>query len=120
MTMPNPVEVLCICGLGMGSSLILRMTMETAMNRMELNAEIDYTDFSSAQSMEPDAMVGQGMHTNELEEAALIIVPVDDLLDDAAVEEKPRAVLMAAGWDACWPRRRWELPPVGEMSYAPP
>lgn len=38
MTMPDPVKVLCVCGLGMGSSLILRMTVETAVNRMRLNA----------------------------------------------------------------------------------
>lgn len=101
MTMPNPVKVLCVCGLGMGSSLILRMTVETAVNRMRLNAEIDHTDLSSARSMEPDVVVGQGMHTDELEGVAPVIVSVDDFLDDAVVEEKLRAAFSAVGWDVC-------------------
>lgn len=101
MTMPDPVKVLCVCGLGMGSSLILRMTVETAVNRMRLNAEIDHTDLSSARSMEPDVVVGQGMHTDEPEGVAPVIVSVDDFLDDAVVEEKLRAAFSAVGWDVC-------------------
>ena len=101
MTMPDPVKVLCVCGLGMGSSLILRMILETALNRMGLNTEIDHTDLSSARSMEPDVVVRQGMHTDELEGLAPVIVSVDDFLDDAVVEEKLRAGFTAAGWDVC-------------------
>jgi phosphotransferase system lactose/cellobiose-specific IIB subunit len=101
MKMPDPMKVLCVCGLGMGSSLILHMTVETAINRMGMNAEIDHTDLSSARSMGPDVVVGQGMHTDELGGIAPVVVSVDDFLDDAAVEEKLRAAFAEVGWGAC-------------------
>ncbi len=98
MTMPDPMKILCVCGLGMGSSLILHMTVETAVNRMGVNAEIDHTDLSSARSMTPDAVVGQGMHTDELEGLAPVVVAVDDFLDDGVIEERFRAALKSVGW----------------------
>ena len=101
MTMPEPMKILCVCGLGMGTSLILHMTVEAAVNRMGLEAEIDHTDLSSARSMGPDVVVGQGMHPEELEGIAPVIVAVDDFLDDGAVEQKLRAGFAEAGWSGC-------------------
>lgn len=98
MTMPQPLTVLCVCGLGMGTSLILRMTVETALNRMGVDAEIEHTDLSSARSMSPDVVVGQGMHTDELDGLAPVIISVDDFLDDAAVEDRLRAAFAEAVW----------------------
>ena len=98
MTIPTPLKVLCVCGLGMGSSLILRMTVETALARMGLPAEIDHTDLSSARSMSPDVVVGQGMHTDELAGIAPVVVAVTDFLDDAAVESRLRDGFKEVGW----------------------
>ena len=51
--------------------------------------------------MGPDVVVGQGMHTEELEGIAPVIVAVDDFLDDGAVEQKLRAGFAEAGWSGC-------------------
>lgn len=95
---PDPLSVLAVCGLGMGTSLILRMTCETVFNRLGITARVDNTDLSAAKSMSPDVLVGQGMHMGDLEGVATVNVVVDDFIDDAALEAKLRPALEEAGW----------------------
>lgn len=118
--MSSLVKMFCICGSGMESSLIPRITVEAAVDRMGLSAEIGRIDPSSVRSIEPDMVVRQDMRTDELERVTPVIVLVDDFLDDTTAEEKFRAVFTAAGQDTHRPRRRWEPPPTREMPYAPP
>ncbi|WP_282944856.1 PTS sugar transporter subunit IIB [Cellulomonas endometrii] len=95
---PEPLTVLAVCGLGMGTSLILRMTCETVFSRLGIDAHVDNTDLSAAKSMSPDVLVGQGMHMGDLEGLAPVNVVVDDFVDDAALEAKLRPALEEAGW----------------------
>lgn len=97
-TMPDPLKVLCVCGVGMGSSLILRMTVETALEGMGIPAELDHTDVSSARGESPDVLVGQAMHTDDLEGIAPVLVPVDDFVGDRAVEARLPVAFQEAGW----------------------
>jgi PTS system ascorbate-specific IIB component len=95
---PDPLTVLAVCGLGMGTSLILRMTCETVFTRLGVAARVDNTDLSAAKSMSPDVLVGQGMHMADLEGVATVNVVVDDFIDDAALEARLRPALEEAGW----------------------
>ncbi|MFC4555035.1 PTS sugar transporter subunit IIB [Georgenia faecalis] len=95
---PDPLKVLAVCGLGMGTSLILRMTIETVLQRLGIRAEVDHTDVSAARSTQADVLVGQGMHTSELDGVAPVCVTVDDFVDDAALEARLRPALEEAGW----------------------
>jgi ascorbate PTS system EIIB component len=63
VTRPDPLQVLTVCGVGMGSSLMLRMTAEDVFKRLGVRAKVEATDVSSARSMSPDVIIGQGMHT---------------------------------------------------------
>lgn len=94
----EPLKVLAVCGLGMGTSLILRMTAETVFSRLGLDAEVDHTDISTARSTKADVLIGQGMHMSELKGLAPVIVTVDDFIDDAALEQRLRPALEQAGW----------------------
>lgn len=95
---PHPLRVLAVCGLGMGSSLILRMTTETVLSRLGVRATVEHTDLSTARSTEADVIVGQGMHLSELEGAAPVIVTVDDFVDEGALEARLRPALEDVGW----------------------
>lgn len=97
-TRPSPLKVLAVCGLGMGTSLILRMTTETVLGRLGVEASVQNTDLSAARSAEADVVVGQGMHTDELAEVAPVIVTVDDFVDEAGLEAKLRAAFEDHGW----------------------
>ncbi len=95
---PDPLNVLAVCGLGMGTSLILRMTCETVFSRLGIPARVDNTDLSTAKSQTPDVLVGQGMHMHDLEGVATVNVVVDDFIDDQALEARLRPALQEAGW----------------------
>ncbi|MCK6211627.1 PTS sugar transporter subunit IIB [Georgenia sp. EYE_87] len=95
---PDPMKVLAVCGLGMGTSLILRMTTETVFQRLGIRADVENTDISAARSTPADVIIGQGMHTSELEGAAPVTVTVDDFVDDAALESRLRPALQEVGW----------------------
>ncbi|MFV0405545.1 MAG: PTS sugar transporter subunit IIB [Propioniciclava sp.] len=95
---PDPLKVLAVCGLGMGTSLILRMTSETVFTRLGIPAQVENTDLSTAQSQSPDVLIGQGMHMSDLEGIATVQVVVDDFVDDAALEARLRPALEKEGW----------------------
>ena len=95
---PHQLKVLAVCGLGMGTSLILRMTAETVLARLGLDAVVENTDISTARGMTADVIIGQGMHIIELDGLAPISVTIDDFIDDVALEERLRPALQGQGW----------------------
>ena len=51
------MKILCVCGLGQGTSLILRMNVDTVLSEMGVVADLDNTDVSSASSERPDLII---------------------------------------------------------------
>jgi PTS system ascorbate-specific IIB component len=91
-------EVVTVCGVGMGSSLILRMTAEDVFDQLGLRAHVTATDVSSALGMPADIVIGQAMHTSEFEGRAPIVISVDNFVDPAELRTKLVAALESAGW----------------------
>lgn len=94
------LDVVTVCGVGMGSSLILRMTAEKAFAELGLRARFLATDVSSALGMRPDVVIGQEMHTSEFEGKAPIVITVDNFLDAEEVKTKLAAAMERLGWAA--------------------
>ncbi len=49
--------IVCVCGLGMGSSLILKMTVDKAARQLGLDAEIEHWDAGTVGSKNADLIV---------------------------------------------------------------
>lgn len=94
----DELRVLTVCGVGMGSSLILRMTAEEVFRDLGLRARVEATDTSSARSMPADIIIGQALHTAEFEDVAPAVIPVDNFLDTAALKQQLVARLTELGW----------------------
>ncbi|MFO7944347.1 MAG: PTS sugar transporter subunit IIB [Anaerolineales bacterium] len=94
----EPLLAVTICGVGMGSSLILRMTSEKAFKELGVNAKVVATDVGSARSMQPDIIIGQAMHTEEFEGVAPVIVSITNFTDHQALKEKLTEPLRQQGW----------------------
>lgn len=90
--------VLTVCGVGMGSSLILRMTAEDAFRDLGLKARVTATDTSSARSMPADMIIGQSMHTVELQGVAPAVISVDSFLDKEELKQRVLIALEELGW----------------------
>lgn len=51
------MKILTVCGLGQGTSLILRMNVETVLREMGVSADVEHIDVSSARSMPADVVI---------------------------------------------------------------
>ncbi len=94
----DELRVLTVCGVGMGSCLILRMTAEEVFTRLGLRARVTATDVSSAHGMPADILIGQEMHTGEFEGRVPVVISVANFLDKDEMQRKLVAAMEAAGW----------------------
>jgi PTS system ascorbate-specific IIB component len=75
------LRVLTVCGVGMGSSLLLKMNAEKALTALGIEASVEHTDMSSARGMRADVVIAQGMLADELTDIAPIVVPISNFMD---------------------------------------
>lgn len=94
----QPLHVLTVCGVGMGSSLMLKMTAEEALRDLGVDARVECTDVSTARSMTPDVVIGQQMHTSEVPDLAPVTVTIEDFLDRDGLQAKLEQGLSEQGW----------------------
>lgn len=94
----DELSVLTVCGVGMGTSLILRMTAEKVFDKLGLRARVVATDVSSAIGMHPDIVIGQAMHTPEFEGRAPVVVSVDNFLSEDEMRDKLVPAMKGQGW----------------------
>lgn len=94
----EPLKAITICGVGMGSSLILRMTAEKAFKELGVDVKVEATDVGSARSMHADIIIGQSIHTDDFEGLAPIVVAINNFMDVNALKEKLKVKLAEKGW----------------------
>jgi PTS system ascorbate-specific IIB component len=51
----SSVKILAVCGMGLGSALLLRMQAEKALKQLGLDADLEVTDIGTARAMAPTA-----------------------------------------------------------------
>ncbi len=61
------MKVLTVCGLGQGTSLILKMNVEQALREKGIRADVEHTDVSTASSINADYIIT----SNELSEGLI-------------------------------------------------
>ena len=91
-------KVLTVCGVGMGSSLILKMTAEDAFREAKIEATVEHSDLSSAKTMNADIIVVQSLHATEVSGFAPIIVVIKNFLDKEFIKQETMRLLREKGW----------------------
>ena len=61
------VNVVCVCGLGMGSSLILKMSVEKALQELGFTASVEHQAAGTYFGPKPDMIVAAEDFRDELE-----------------------------------------------------
>ncbi|WP_222851382.1 PTS sugar transporter subunit IIB [Phytoactinopolyspora mesophila] len=92
------LKVLTVCGVGMGSSLILRMNAEKALSTLGVSAKVEHTDVSSARSMKADVVIAQGLHTDDLTGVAPVVIPISNFMDVDGLRQQLDEALRGQGW----------------------
>jgi PTS system ascorbate-specific IIB component len=61
------MKILAVCGFGVGSSLILRMTITKCLKELGLEADVQNTDITDAKSYKADAIFTSPAFVGDLE-----------------------------------------------------
>ncbi|MFC4619068.1 PTS sugar transporter subunit IIB [Camelliibacillus cellulosilyticus] len=81
------MKILCVCGLGQGTSLILRMNVETVLQTMGVTADVEHTDVSTASSMSADYIVTNSELAQSLQAHDATIILVENYFDNAEIQQ---------------------------------
>jgi len=80
------MKILCVCGLGQGTSLILRMNVETVLREMGINADVEHMDVSSASGTAADYIVTSNELAQSLGGVSAKIIIVNNYFDQGEIK----------------------------------
>ncbi|MGP4080700.1 PTS sugar transporter subunit IIB [Pseudalkalibacillus sp. R45] len=80
------MKFLCVCGLGQGTSLILRMNVETVLGQMGIQADVENTDVSSASSESADFIITSNELAQSLEGHPAKVIIVNNFFDSDEIK----------------------------------
>lgn len=100
--MGKKVNILFVCGAGLGSSFAAQMAAEDVLNLHNVKAKLDHVDISSAASLQPDIIITAQNFKSQFEkfsidETKTAIVYLKNIVSKAEIEEKLLPVLVAKG-----------------------
>ncbi|MDV7024750.1 PTS sugar transporter subunit IIB [Atlantibacter subterranea] len=75
------MKILTVCGLGMGSSLILRMNVETVLKKHGVEANVEHMDVSAAASTNADLVITNAELVGNLQHLSCPVVVVNNYID---------------------------------------
>lgn len=75
------IKVLAVCGLGQGTSLILKMNIEQVLTEQGVQAEVEHVDVSTASSMTADLIVTSKELAQTLQNHGNHVVTVQNFFD---------------------------------------
>lgn len=87
------MKIICVCGLGQGTSLILRMNVESVLKELGVQADVEHTDVSTASGMSTDYIITSNELAQSLTGHSAKIVVVNNYFDLNEIKEKLQGVL---------------------------
>ena len=81
------MKIITVCGLGVGSSLILKMTVESAMKQLGRDCEIEHWDMGTIKGKVFDLIVTTEGFTDNFSDIENVIF-VKNIVDVKEVKEK--------------------------------
>lgn len=81
------MKIVAVCGLGMGSSLILRMNIEDVLKKNNIKAVTEHTDVSSIEGNNPDIIVTSAELVKNLKETKAKVIVVKNFFDKDEIEK---------------------------------
>lgn len=77
------MKILAVCGMGFGSSLMLKMTADRVLKKKDIKADVEATDIGTANSMQADLILtnnefAKQLQGNDAEVVAILNVASED------------------------------------------
>ncbi|WP_369434393.1 PTS sugar transporter subunit IIB [Psychromonas sp. MME1] len=93
------MKIIVVCGNGLGTSLMMEMSIKSIVKDLGVKADVDHVDLGSAKGTDCDIFVG----TKDIAEQLIAqkvegkIVSLDNMIDKVAMKERMSAALQELG-----------------------
>lgn len=96
------LNILFVCGAGLGSSFAAQMSTEDVLTKLGVEAKLDHTDISSAVSMKSDLIITAENFRSQFEKYSIdeektTIMYLKNIVSKAEIEEKITPILAEKG-----------------------
>ncbi|WP_019614059.1 PTS sugar transporter subunit IIB [Psychromonas ossibalaenae] len=93
------MKIMVVCGNGLGTSLMMEMSIKTIVKDLGVSANVDHVDLGSAKGTDCDIFVGTKDITEQLVAQSVVgeIVTLDNMIDKVAMKERLSAALTKLG-----------------------
>ncbi|MCC0649873.1 PTS sugar transporter subunit IIB [Clostridioides sp. ZZV15-6598] len=82
------MKILAVCGFGVGSSMVLKMTIQKVLKQLSIEGEVENTDINSARGADCDCIFTSQELLNELKGTCNVpVYPVKKYMDLGEVTE---------------------------------
>lgn len=95
---PRPLKVATVCGVGQGSSLIMKMFVEDVLKSLGIPARVESMELVTAKAAGADLIVASLLHVDELRGAAKAVVGLKNLVDKNEMRTKIIEALKSLGY----------------------
>ncbi len=84
------MNIICVCGMGIGTSVLLKMNVEQAASQLGIDADVTTADIGSAKgaAQGADLILTSEELAEELSGASTPVVVIDNFLDSGEIKEK--------------------------------
>ncbi|ANW27099.1 PTS ascorbate transporter subunit IIB [Vibrio coralliilyticus] len=93
------MKIMVVCGHGLGTSLMMEMSIKGIVKELEVNATVDHIDLGSAKGTDCDIFIGTNDITEQLKslDVEQKIVSLDNMVDKVAMKERLSLALNELG-----------------------
>ncbi|AXU94563.1 MAG TPA: PTS ascorbate transporter subunit IIB [Erwinia persicina] len=93
------MKITVVCGNGLGTSLMMEMSIKSIVKELGVNAEVDHVDLGSAKGTASDIFVGTSDIAEQLvaQQVGGKIVSLKNMVDKVAMKERISAALTELG-----------------------
>lgn len=83
----DKVKIVTVCGMGMGTSLILKMTIEKVLKAEGIKVQLEHSDLGAAKTMNPDLFAISSDMEGVFKTLGKKYVTVSSVFDEKIVRE---------------------------------
>ncbi|EPA3144735.1 TPA: PTS sugar transporter subunit IIB [Yersinia enterocolitica] len=93
------MKITVVCGNGLGTSLMMEISIKNILKELAVNAEVDHVDLGSSKGTPSDIFIGTKDIAEQLVAQAVggKIVALDNMIDKKAMKERLSVALTELG-----------------------
>ncbi|HEX9026687.1 MAG TPA: PTS sugar transporter subunit IIB [Clostridium sp.] len=81
------MNIMTVCGMGMGSSLILKMNVDDILKKNGIKADVEACDLGSVNGIVADLVITTYELKSQIEDKGFNVVYIHNVIDKKAIEE---------------------------------